>query len=409
MFKAFRSAAKLVAVLARKAFETARALARGDREAAAMQGRALMLALLDDASQALVRAQRLAFRRPLRPEEVDRILIVKLDRIGDMVTTLPAFDALLALYPGAKIDVVGHPLPLELLTGDERINERIGYRSWLYHPLRPCPPGVRTFALVARLLYRRYPLVVCLRGSFSFLPLAFTSRFAATKFVEGEPVVQRYLRAIEAVVGPVKDGYPRLTVESHERGWARQFLAALGDMGPRVTIHATASGGAKIWPAERFAAVADALHGRLGATICFLGGSADELVLRRIEQLARHHHAYRTDLKLRQSVALIGECDLFIGNDSGLAHAAAAVETPAVVIWGAPNLSMARPMAPPGACTVLYHDVPCRSACREFRCHNPNAFECLTRTGVDDVVQAAEKLLESAPFRQGALSCVPSI
>lgn len=391
--------------------EASRAIAAAccrDWEAAGMHVRSLLLTWLDDVSQVLVRAQAVSGWRRLRGP-VDRILIVKLDRIGDMVTTLPAFDALLEKYPGAKIDVVGHPLPLDLLVADERINERIAYRSWLYHPLPPLPPGVRTLALVARLMWRRYPLVVCLRGSFSFLPLAFSSRFTATKFVEGEPVVRRYLRAIEAVAGPVRSGYPRLTIAPDVREQARHYLATLGDSGPRIAIHATASGGAKIWPAERFATVADELHRRCGAAVCFLGGPADEPALRRIEHFARHHHAYRTDLKLRQSVALIGECDLFIGNDSGLAHAAAAVETPVVVIWGAPNLSMARPMAPPAACTVLYHDVACRSVCREFRCHNRIALECLTRTEVDDVVQAAEKLLESAPSRKGALSCVRSI
>lgn len=406
LIQPLRSLGNLLRLTAAHAGRAIAAACRRDWEAAGMHVRSLTLAWLDDVSQTLVRLQSLSGWSRLESRRVDRILVVKLDRIGDMVTTLPAFDALLAKYPGAKIDVVGHPLPLELLAGDERIHQRIGYRSWLYHPLVPHPPGVKTLALVARLLWRRYPLVVCLRGSFSFLPLAITSRFAATKFVEGEPVVRRYLRAIEAVVGPVKSGYPRLKVAPDAREHARRYLATLGE-GPRIAIHATASGGAKIWPAERFAAVADELYRRFDAVVCFLGAPADLSAMQLINGMAHFSHVYRTDLKLQQSVALISECDLFIGNDSGLAHAAAAVATPAVVIWGAPNLSMARPMTPPGACTVLYHDIPCRRACLEYRCHNQNPLECLTRTDVNDVVRAAEKLLESAHPCKGSLSCAP--
>ncbi|HJT34363.1 MAG TPA: glycosyltransferase family 9 protein [Pirellulales bacterium] len=407
--KPLRSLGNLLRLTIDHAGRAVRAAWCRDGEAVGVHIRSLLLAWLDDISQTLVRLQSATGWRRLTGRRIDHILVIKLDRIGDMVTTLPAFDALLEKYPGAKLDVVGHPLPLQLLAGDERINERIDYCCWLYHPLRPYPPGVKTLALVARLMCRRYPLVVCLRGSFSFLPLAFTSRLAATKFMEGEPVVRRYLRAIEAVVGPVKGSYPRLAVDLDARKYARHYLTTLGDSGPRIAIHATASGGAKIWPAERFAALADELRRRCGAVVCFLGAPADESAMRKISGLAHFAHVYRTNLKLQQSVALISECDLFIGNDSGLAHAAAAVDTPSVVIWGAPNLSMARPMARPGACIVLYHDLPCRSTCLEYRCHHKNTLECLTRTEVDYVIQAAEKLLESARTSKGALSCVPSI
>ena len=62
-------------------------------------------------------------------------------------------------------------VPLALLEGDERIHERIPYKSWLYHPLPILPPGLGKWLLVLRLLFRRYPLVVYLRGSFPFLLL----------------------------------------------------------------------------------------------------------------------------------------------------------------------------------------------------------------------------------------------
>jgi len=390
--KAIRSVARLIGIVAAAALKAARALLCGDREAAAMHVRVLTLALLDDASQALVRAQR-TFFGPLRPDEIDRILIVKLDRIGDMVTTTPVFDALRAKFPSARLDIVAHPAPLSLLADDERIGQRIAYRSWLYHPLAILPPGPRTWGLVLRLMWRRYPLVVCLRGSFSFLPLGLVSRMTATKFIEGEPVIRRYLRSIEELLGPLSDPPPRLRVSAENRRFAAELFAGGEADGPRVAIHATASSQAKMWPAERFSALADALRDEHGAAVHFLGAPSDRGALDAIARHARHEHAYHMSLSLPQVAAVIEAADAFIGNDSGLAHIAAAVGTRMAVIWGAPNLSMARPRADEQTCTILYHDLPCRQGCPEFRCNNPNRLECLLRTEVLDVFGAVSELL----------------
>jgi ADP-heptose:LPS heptosyltransferase len=95
--------------------------------------------------------------------------------------------------------------------------------------------------------------------------------------------------------------------------------------------------------------------------------------------------------------AMIADCQLFIGNDSGLAHIAAAVGTPVVLIWGAANLAMARPGAPAERCIVLYRDLACRAACPEMYCVNPNHLECLRSVEASEVVDAATRLLRLSP------------
>jgi ADP-heptose:LPS heptosyltransferase len=332
-------------------------------------------------------------------ETVDRILIIKLDRIGDMVNTIPVFEALRHSFPRARIDIVGHPGPLTLLEGDERLNERTPYKTWMYHPLPVRPGGPRTWALVWRLLRRRYPLVVYLRGSFPFLWLALTSRFAAAHFRLGEPVVTRCLKAIEPFTGPVANRMPRLIVRAETQNFARELLAADGRAGPVVMIHAAASTPAKIWPLERFAALADQLKREAGARVHFLGGPEDNAGLKRIAEMAEEPHAYHSTLRLPQVVAVIACADLFIGNDSGLSHIASAVGAPVVVLWGPANLCMA-PEAPASRCIVLYHDLACRSGCREISCDNPVSFECLRRTQTDDVFEAACALLNGGAARQ---------
>jgi ADP-heptose:LPS heptosyltransferase len=364
----------------------------------------LYLSLHEDLLGAVVAVQQLVpgWRQPTR--DLDRILIVKLDRIGDMVTTTPVFDALRELYPEARLDIVGHPLALSLLEGDDRIGERFEYSSWLYQPMWVSLPGWRSWRLILRLMRRRYPLVVYLRGSVPFLLVGLTSRLAATKYIVAEPVIDRYLKAIRKVCGPVRDFPPRLVVRPDHTALARRLLD--GD-GPAVAIHASASSPVKMWPPLRFAALADQLNDRFDARVHFLGGPADRAILETIGRHATREHAYHWSLRLPQSVAVIAESDVFIGNDSGLAHIAAAVGTRAVVLWGPANLPMARPKASPDECLILYHVLPCRDHCVEFRCHNPVPLECLDRTGVEDVVGAVARLLGKEEAGRTALPLAP--
>jgi ADP-heptose:LPS heptosyltransferase len=279
------------------------------------------------------------------------------------------------------------------LEGDDRVGERIAYRSWIYHPLPILPPGLRDWFLVLRLLWRHYPLVVYLRGSLPFLFLGMTSRLAATKFIVAEPVITRYMKALERLFGRLPHPAPRLHVQAEAERVAQALLSE-AHPGPRIVIHAAASVATRIWPLERFAALADRLMESHNANVHFLASRDEKDSLDRIAALANHGHSYHCSLRLPEVVAVIASCDLFIGNDSGLAHIAAAVGTRMVVLWGSANLDMSRPKAAPQKCTILYHDIPCRDSCPEFQCVNSQPADCLMRTQTAAVVAAAGRLLD---------------
>jgi heptosyltransferase-2/heptosyltransferase-3 len=393
--KTLRSFFRLCLYVLGELFSIASCLLRGRGARAMDHARALCVALHDDFLKGIVAVGRLWHRKPPRPT-VDRILIVKLDRIGDMVLTTPVFDALRDAFPAARLDVVGHPASLTLLEGDDRIGERLAYRTWLYHALPFRPGSFRTWLLVGKLLWRRYPLVIYLRGSFPFLLLGLTSRLAAAKFVEGEQTVDRYLKPLEAFLGPISPRQPRLHVDAGLADRARKLLSQKESVGPKVVIHAAASSATKMWPAERFARVADQLAEHCQAEVHFLGTAEERFHLEKIADLASYPHSYHTQLRLPEVVAVLASCDLFIGNDSGLSHVAAAVGTREIVLWGPANLNMARPVAPPRKCTILHHELPCRATCPETYCNNPEPFECLTRIQTEDVVKAAEEHLASS-------------
>ena len=380
--------------ITRQLFQAVGSLCRGDSAQAAAHARCVALLVHERLLRLIVAVQkRLCWRRMDR-SRVKRILIIKLDRIGDMVNTTPVFDALHALFPGAQVDLVAHPDPLALLSADPRVAERFPHRSWLYHPLPVGLPGLATWLLVLKLLRRRYSLGVYLRGSLPFLLLGLTARLAAAVYRHGEPVTVRYLRALEPLFGPQPRSRTQLFIDRSAARTARQVLDCDGGgAGPRVAIQATSVSVTREWPAERFAALADELRRTFNARVHFFGSPEEQPKLAALAQSASQQHHYHTSLRLPEVAAAVALCDLFIGNDSALAHIAAAVGVPMIVVWGAANLSMSRPDALPDRCIILYEDLPCRHACPELYCVSPQRLECLRRIRVEHVLGAVKQLL----------------
>src|SRR5262249_4614782 len=144
-----------------------------------------------------------------------------------------------------------------------------------YHPLALLPPGRIEWKTVWHLLTRRYDFVVYLRGSFPFLLLGVASPIAAAKFVPGEPVVRRYVKALEPFLGPLSDPQPTLRVPDKARRLARTRLqTAVQRRGPHVVIHPAASGSTKEWPLDRYATVAAELRAS-GACVHFVGSAGE--------------------------------------------------------------------------------------------------------------------------------------
>ncbi len=334
---------------------------------------------------------------PLPPQDrVAKILIIKLDRIGDMVNTTPVFEALRERYPNARLDIVGHPGALSLLEDDPRLDRRFQYRSVLYHAGVLRPPGLKAWRLIHRLRSDRYSLVIYLRGSFPFLLLAGRSRFVAAKFRPSEPVIRRYLKPLGITDGssePLPLPSLHVSAASHDQVLAKYPTWGLG---PSVVIHAVSAAAGKQWPLERFARVADeiALRGQTRVLFVATPSEADKLV--KLKSMCKESHYFETGFRLPEVASAIAHADVFIGNDSGLAHIAAAVQTRQVVIWGGANLNMARPVAKPGYCTVLYREIGCRDGCPEIRCVGPQKLKCLLDIHEADVLAAALAQLRSA-------------
>jgi heptosyltransferase II len=179
-----------------------------------------------------------------------------------------------------------------------------------------------------------------------------------------------------------------LAISDSRRTEAVEFLGANGAnlKNPIVALGVGSKNSrAKRWPAERYSQLADQLFTRTGANVVLVGAPDEVDVAASVQATARSpliDVTGGTDLAL--AAAILAVADLFISNDMGLAHVAAAAGTDTLVIFGPTNDVTTRPFAVNAI--VIRHHVEC-SPCVLRDC--PIDHRCMTRVGVDEVFEAA--------------------
>jgi heptosyltransferase III len=253
------------------------------------------------------------------------ILFITATRIGDAVLSTGLLSYLIERYPSARLTIASGPLAAPLfgwVPGLERIvvvNKRPGGLHWL--------------ALYAAVASRRWDMVVDLRGSV----LAWLLRSGARKMIgKGDPQQHR-VQQLARLFGLDPPPCPRLwTAPHHDRAAA----ALIPRGGPVLAIGPAANWRGKEWRANRFAELAQRLTaagGMLpGARVAVLAAGHERpqalpLLIalpdnRRIDLVGR--------LDLPSAAAALRRCALFIGNDTGLMHIAAASGTPTLGLFG---------------------------------------------------------------------------
>ena len=189
---------------------------------------------------------------------------------------------------------------------------------------------------------------------------------------------------------------PRLALLAEDHAAAEaclQGLGLLGEGGPLVLLHPGMGGSALNWAPGRYAELAAALQARLGARALFTGGPAERAGLAALAAAAPGAKALDRDLSLPAFAALLSRARLFASGSTGPMHVAAAV--------GAPTLSFfppVRPMsplrwAPRGSLRQVLSPSGLGATCPRCRGQACPFFDCMDRITVDRAVAAAEVLL----------------
>ncbi len=268
---------------------------------------------------------------------LNRILLIRTGALGDLIVTLPVLSALKAAAPRARVHLLGHPKTLALAGDYAHSIAGIEQADWapFFVPNGRLSPRfvdqLKTTDLV--LSYLPDP-----DGTFT----ANLQRAGARTVLSFPPhpppdgsihVVDHLLRPLSDLHIPVADPVPRVSLTREDHREADRILPHLEDASPAV-IHPGSGGAMKRWPPERFSAVADHLARRTGRPVVLLSGPADGDLAERIASRMQTAPIRIPPLTLRHLAALLRRASVYLGNDSGPSHLAAAVGTPAVVLFG---------------------------------------------------------------------------
>jgi ADP-heptose:LPS heptosyltransferase len=377
-----------------------------------------LVAAADRALSAAAMA-RSAWRSAVPAQSPERILLLRLERIGDLLMALPAIADVRAIAPQARIDLaVGSwNLPLARvipgLTEIETIDA-----GWLARG----PGGLGMPALLRRAWRwrpRRYDIAINFEPDIrsNLLLAASGARFTAGYAGGGGgPILDRALeydtgahtadnaRALVAAVfgrQPATGDPPPLGLPDYLRRAAAVRLPSRST-GPLVGVHVSGGRAIKQWDPARFAELARRLADRCGATIVLTGAPEDQPLVRTMAAALgqRPFVDVSGELELPALAAVLERLDLFVTGDTGPMHLAVAVGTPVVAVFGPSDPARYAPRGPRDR--VVRVDLPC-APCNRIR-HPParctgHTPDCLAFVTVERMFDAALSSLSAGVAR----------
>ncbi|NNE66259.1 MAG: glycosyltransferase family 9 protein [Pyrinomonadaceae bacterium] len=340
---------------------------------------------------------------------VDKVLLVRLRSIGDTVLSTPTILTLRDQFPDAQIDMLLEDWVAPVLEGLDELDRIITVGKGSAERLR-CALELRR---------EEYDIAFNLHGGTT---AGFMVRASAARYRVGYegfqfPLLYNTLlprpstfwrkeithsaenqAAMVGLTGVELNECPKtkLSVTEKRGAAAARRLTKLWDYydkGEFAVIHPTAATDTKQWAPAKFAEVIDHLDSRgLTAVLVVTGAELD--VIADIEESLGRRPYHLVDAPLPEIAAICKAARLFVGNDSGIAHIAAAVQTPTAVIFGSSNVNQWRPWtdAPSSVIREEFHCQPCPGdICREF-----GEPKCIQTVSPKSVISAVDKLLLSS-------------
>jgi heptosyltransferase-2 len=346
-----------------------------------------------------------------------RILVRATNWLGDAIMALPALRAVRNRFPDAEIAIVARPYVADIYRDQEIANQLIAY-----DPKGSHAGYLGRERLAAELRAQKFDTALLLQNAFDAAWLAWRAKiperigyardgrsFLLTKALPvprpGEiPVHEKFyylelLRRAGWLDSVPDESFIGLRVPEEKRRNAGEFLRKAGvrQGALRIAIGAGASyGSAKCWPPSRFAEVANRWQSKADADVILFGTAAEAGVSTAISAEMR---CPPIDLTGKTGIAdlpaVLSQCHLFIGNDSGAMHVAAAVGLPIVAVFGPTDPFGTAPVTP--RCSIVQQKPYC-GPCFLRRC--PTDHRCMTAVTADMVEAAAAPWLSSVQVQR---------
>jgi lipopolysaccharide heptosyltransferase II len=346
--------------------------------------------------------------QPLGPalwdwSDIRKVLLVRLRSIGDTVLSTSSLAALKRFIPNAQIDILvetwvapvldGHPkahgvITIERNSLSARAKVARQIRSERYDVVYNLHGGT-TATLLTRATGARHRVGY---ASYQYAQLHNHQAPSPSLLWEQEKThsVEQQLALLGWTGVPVTDRPPtELAVTGRASNAVEERLQLAGLNEKKIAlIHPAAAFATKQWAAEKFARVVEFLADYGFSSVAIAGPTESEVLNSLIENCAAEIATF--DLSLPEVTALAARSQLFVGNDSGIAHIASAVGTPSVVIFGSSNIAHWRPWNQ-SASEVVFEEMECQP-CHGYFCEKFEQPECIVRVPVTRVTAAFERV-----------------
>jgi lipopolysaccharide heptosyltransferase II len=373
------------------------------------------------AATVLYAQQTLSAPQPLAPArwnwaEVERVLVVRLRSIGDTVLATPSLYALRRFLPEARIDILLEDWVAPVLDGYADVDNVLTIERGSTRARARLARELRALNYdVAYNLHGGTTATLLMRASGARHRVGYSDYQYSRLLNHAAPPApalwrQKKTHSVEqqlALLGwtgvPVSDRPPtRLAITVEARASVSDRLEACGftDATRFALVHPAAAFESKQWRVANFAAIAESLAAQ-GLRVVAVAASNQASILDELQAASAARIEAFTDLSLPEITALSARASIFVGNDSGIAHIAAAVRTPSVVIFGSSNVAHWRPWTV-GAAEVVREEMAC-APCPGYTCSEFEQPECIRRVSVERVAAAIERVLGESG-KQSAVS-----
>lgn len=311
-----------------------------------------------------------------------RILVIRLDEIGDLCYSLPALQLLRKRYAEAEITLWCKPFAASLVKDHPAIDVLVNRASELKN---------------------RYDLIIDMRGKWEGMAYAMTHR-TRYRLERGAVRLRNRLKGkhpheidtnieiISPVLGSVMPTpLPEIYPSTSDRETGDRFINE-NIKGPFAILHTLAGRELRMWDAGNFEVIANWLHREKNMEIVFCGDKNDnEYIGKIMSKLSFRSFSIAGNHSLGAFAAIVSKASLFIGNESGPLHIAAVSGTPSLGLYGPGEPFV---FYPRGRKTAwIHHILPC-NPCDQVHCKfsdNP----CIRRITVEDVKAKCEELLSA--------------
>ncbi len=339
----------------------------------------------------------------INKENINRILLIKLRAIGDVVMSTVVIENLAKAFPHALVDFITEPFCRDVVRAHPRLNQIIMIDKKKMQTLS-LPEKIRyQKQFFSQLRDKKYDLVIDFFGNprSAILTLLSNARwrvgydYRIRKWAYNVVVPSRakelhevdwHLDALQTLRVPIVYRQTDFILDQQSQTFAWQFWSEQKLEQSPLVIGLNFSGGwpAKRWPLERFASLADRLVKAWNADILWIWGPGEKQEAETCMKLMRSSSRLLPETNLKQLGAMLQRMDMVISTDSGPMHISAAVNTPTVGLFGPTQPEHQGPFGDKHV--VVKHDSLACLGCNRLDCPHTS---CMNWLSVDNVFRAA--------------------